>query len=710
MNMLDYFQNTNLDAVNKTADEVNAMYSASEGEAKIKRDTSESQKMLNDIADLLSGKRNTTSPKKTSTSLGTLDVSGLFSSTSSDSDDPFASGSSVFDAIKSGTSTYTNLSDMEGTELYDNANRQCSAITHDECTGDASFNLARSAYSVMITQDCNLYEKNINAKKETVQNTIRTAEKYLRDARLEEYRAHNSKDVNECMDKVETAMRAATACGPNYEKCMDYTGRYINSTTGEPIYSKALFDLNNLIVLDGSANVLGGDNKPFNDFLDSRKMFATTALDTCRSIADDVWTEFKRSALIQIAQAQDAKIQSVKDSCVETIAECYDTQSGALNQYGDDEINKRTGAMNAIAAHEMCRDSVLACASLYGDPGACEYDDKTKKITQKTGANVGRCGLDSLLAYVNAVDSVRVSKGCEDALRDYVDELCADDTDFNFGYPWGCRGKTRQFLVNDLTAQERELCGVELLASSNGDIASGRSAVPMRNVVRARGGLGENTFDANVAPYVAASDALNTKLNNNIIGIKTDPNNSAVSNLVSRIVDEIANKLDNMLSQQCLEYGGYWLAKGKNGTYVDTVNDDIANSNSMPIKDFYDYVYNGRSDESWGKCVENTILSRCLAQNDTANPDIVYATYDQNTGMCILSDAWHKRACEEWLGGYMSGDVCRVSRSEYDSAYRSQITKAPNTPPSGGNPTPYIPAIDIGDADMGVDDSAPALD
>ena len=34
-------------------------------------------------------------------------------------------------------------------------------------------------------------------------------------------------------------------------------------------------------------------------------MFATSALDTCRDIADVVWTEFKRSALIEIAQAQD---------------------------------------------------------------------------------------------------------------------------------------------------------------------------------------------------------------------------------------------------------------------------------------------------------------------------------------------------------------------------------------------------------------------
>ncbi|MCQ2571501.1 MAG: hypothetical protein MJ165_00675 [Alphaproteobacteria bacterium] len=462
LTMLADFQDNNLNAVDKTAEEVNAMYSASEGEAAIKRDTSASQKLLDSIADVLSGKKKTT--KKSSATLANMSVGvldlGSFGGTSSD--DIWGGSSSTFSdnansIFNTRSNVETNLSEMEGAELYSNANRQCMEITRGECNSDAMFNLARSAYSIMITQDCNLYEKNIDAKKESVQQTVRTAEKYLREARLEEYRAHNSKDVNDCLNKVETAIKQPTACGPNYEKCLDYTGRYINMTTGEPIYSKALFGLNDLIVLNGSADVLSA-NEGFNTFLDERKMFVTQALDSCRSIADTVWYEFKRTALIQIAQAQDAKIEEVKASCVQTMKSCYDEQTGALNELATESVSSTTGALSAIAAHDMCKDQVLACAALYGNPDSCVYDDKTKTVKDKDGG----CGLKSLLAYVNTVDSVKVSQGCETSLREYAQELCAS-SDENHEYPWGCRlisfGK-----VKALLAERAELfCGQKLI-------------------------------------------------------------------------------------------------------------------------------------------------------------------------------------------------------------------------------------------------------
>ena len=651
IDMLADFQNSNLDAVDKTADEVAAMYSASAGEAAIKRDTSASQKMLNNISEILSGKKSYSRPtpsKSSSQSLGVLDLSGLFSSSSSSSDDPFGSESSLFDSVSlfGNGSNYTDMSSMEGTELYDAANRQCSAITKEECSGDAVFNLARSAYSIMITQDCNLYEKSINAKKESVQNTVRTAEKYLRDARLEEYRAHNSKDVNDCMDKVETAMRQSTACGPNYEKCMDYTGRYINNTTGEPIYSKALFDLNNLIVLDGSADVLSGENRNFDKFLDGRKMFAEQALDGCRSIADDVWTEFKRSALIQIAQAQDAKIQEVKDSCVETIGTCYNKQTGDLNELADDEINEKTGARSAIAAHNMCRDQVLACSALYGDPGACVYDDKTKTIKQKENSS-GTCGLNSLLAYVDTVDSVRVQKGCETALRKYADELCADDSD------------SKHKLTNLMDTQKDIYCGVDLLEA---DAVTGRAAV-RNKVMRARAGAAKASVGANNTDESAQQ--LSNPTQDNKRGLDTSLNARVVDvdNMVKNIVNDIAQRLDNMLAAKCAEYGGYWFSADH---LRDNVNNTVSNATtSEPIKEFYNAIYNGTRDVSWGRCVENTVASRCEAQNDETAT--VYARYDEERGICALTNDWYKRACEEWLGGEYSNGTCRVARSKYDN-------------------------------------------
>ena len=73
------FENNNLTAVNLSAEEVNAMYSATEGEQAIKNDTSGAAELLSEISDLLSGNSRSSSSSTSSsgnsgTSLGILSV------------------------------------------------------------------------------------------------------------------------------------------------------------------------------------------------------------------------------------------------------------------------------------------------------------------------------------------------------------------------------------------------------------------------------------------------------------------------------------------------------------------------------------------------------------------------------------------------------------------------------------------------------------
>ncbi|MBR4859740.1 MAG: hypothetical protein IKV10_00395, partial [Alphaproteobacteria bacterium] len=70
--LLQQFEDNNLNAVDKSAAEVNAMYSATAGEAAIKTDVSGAQALLNSIGDLLSGKKTSieTSVNTNSGSLG----------------------------------------------------------------------------------------------------------------------------------------------------------------------------------------------------------------------------------------------------------------------------------------------------------------------------------------------------------------------------------------------------------------------------------------------------------------------------------------------------------------------------------------------------------------------------------------------------------------------------------------------------------------
>lgn len=595
LGMLADFQNKNLDAVDKTAAEVTAMYMASEGEKAIKKDTSASQKLLNNINNLLSGK-STIKTNNNLNSLGVLD----FSSFTFDEDDIWGETSSIF-----GGDSASNIANLEGKALYNKANKQCVQVVQEACGNDVTFNLVRSNYSIMISQDCNLIQKNINAKRASVEDVVRKAQKYLRDARLEEYRAHNSADVLECLGKVETAMKNPLACGENYERCMDYTGKYINFETGEAIYSKELFGLNSLIILDGSADVLKA-NSEYDKWLDKNtKKFAESALDNCRDISDVVWREFKRSALIQMAQAQDDRIKKIKDSCVETIKDCYDEKSETL--YDIDYTDAQaTGALVAVATRGTCYDEVLKCSALYGDPSGCKFDDKTKKLTNAPGK---KCGLQSLLAFVDTVDSVKVAEGCKLALTKYAHELCDPRIDDeNAVYPEGCALMPKEELRAKMEKYRKTFCPTDMV---NDDEA--------------------NTLATSAETY-------------NI-------------RIMNQVIQDIYTELKLAFTAGCEAVDGRWTTVAPNSA-------DLLN------QDFYSTYYgmsnsqvsltgaNGYLIEEIGWCIVNSEQQQCIDLNINGHQ---YATWNWENGQCELTDAGYQHLCVDNLGGSWVGGLCSVS-------------------------------------------------
>ena len=595
--LLQKFEDNNLNAVDKTAAEVNAMYTATVGEAAIKNDVSGAQSILNEIGDLLSGKKKPGQKEETTTmDLSTLDFTVNV-------DDIWGSSNSLFDVNEDNTS----IADLEGKALFNSARKQCLELTKDSCTSDAVLNMSISSYDIMITQDCNLYEKKIDSQREAVMKTVRQAEKILREARLEEYRAHNSADVNECITKVKAALLQDTACGEDYKRCLDYSGAYINQTTGEPIYSPRLFEIVNLITLEGATGNLDvlGQNKPFNEFLDSKRVFAEKALDSCRDIADTAWTEFKRSALLEIAQAQDEKIEEVKNSCVETMKECYDAQSGALKSF-DDTQSQYTGALSAAAAKSMCQDKVTACAALYSKGGnECKFDGNGKI---KKGSDQTKCGLEALLNFVNAVDNIKMNEGCAEALTNYVTkDLCvplAGEADR--AYPWGCRNMTQDNLRKSIEARAGEYCVNFKKDDKTGD-------------------------------YTGSDEV-------------------TVNNLIADVEAELAL----MFSNECTKLGGIWM------DMADTTgneNDKYKNSINMGGQghtQFYMLMNAGSKDAAtnsvgaYGQCLENSIKTQCELQSQATDGA---ATYNEETGQCTFTDAWYANQCG-LINGYFADGVC----------------------------------------------------
>ncbi len=589
MIMLQQFQDNNLDAVDKTAAEVEAMYTATVGEQAIKRDTSAAAQMLENINNLLDGKKSTSLSAGASTSLGILDLDF-----SSDLGDIWSGGdaSSIF------SSGEIDLSTLEGTALFNAAQNQCVRLSQNNCENDAVFSMSKSSYNILINQDCNIYEKTLNTKREKVAAAVRMAEKYLREARLEEYRSHNSADVNECVAKVRTAILADTACGENYKRCLDPTGAYID-TNGNAIYTPRLFELEDMISL-GGWNSTNQDilvqNQRYDKYLDGYRKYVTRELNTCRDIADFVWTEFKRNAIIEIAQAQSEKIEEEKSSCVNTIAQCYDSTTQQLASM-DKNTATATGAIGRYAATNMCAEDVATCALLWAPKGVqitCNFDGRG----HITSGDAEACGLASLVNYVQTVDSLNLVSKCADAIDEYVTNLCTPTTG-NRGYPYECRNMNSDAIASNI-----------------------------RNYAIA------NCMDP-TAEYKDNFDSL-------------DPQ---IQTKVELLVEDVRKAMRNSLGNICESLGGLWYEDIQTGDELVVFYSDVfgrGQSNTVA--------------NPWGYCYENSDRLKCESYNYSFGDDIELTSWDSATETCTFYYEWYKYMCEEVLSGYYESNMCYVGQ------------------------------------------------
>ncbi|MDR1207034.1 MAG: hypothetical protein LBK26_01315 [Rickettsiales bacterium] len=560
-NMLQNFADTYLEAVELSSAEAGAMYSATAGEKAVKKsDSTAAGKMLTQIENLLSGKSEPTQKKTT------LDFSSLNFGTAMDD---IWGGSDSDNWMLGGGN---NTANMEGQALFNSVNRQCAELAKSSCESENVIQMVRSAYSILISNDCSSYEKKINSTKEQVAQKVREANSVLRAARLQEYRDHNSASINECVAKVRADVMDEYACGPEWKRCLDFTGRYINPTTGEPVFTPVLFELASQIELSSTI----GENRSatgtsnFLQELDKFKNRATASLDSCRDDADTVWSIFKDQALIEIAQAQDRKIEEVKESCVETMKICYDKQSGALKSF-DDTTAQAAGAMSARAAKAMCADKVSACASLYGNGSEnCAFDASNGKLADATS-----CGpaVSALLNFVNAVDNVKIQEGCEVALKNYATEICTPAVSGQ-KFPFQCR-------LMKLGAK-----------------TDGKGASTVTNTLYAALNIRADTYCNETRGTFEA----NTEV------------------LIDKIANEVRDVLRNMLADECDKVSGLW-------------QDDIPTGSPAPEaeKMFIGNVFGGNADQSenWGFCEKNSVLAQCNIMEGTYNSANQTCNFDE---------------------------------------------------------------------------------
>lgn len=661
--LITQFNDNNLFAIGLSGDEVNAMYSASEGEAAMKKDTSASAQMLANINDLLSGKKKSTSSSssavKRNTSLGNGSGGLNLDFSSGDiwggGDDIFSSGgsSSIFGG---GSSNAIDLENLEGSELYNAVHKQCMEASSTCSANQSSGNMVTSAYTVLIAQDCSMYEKSLDTKKVALESMIRDANNAMMDARLEDFRAKNSATMNECIDNIRSAMQEQYICGANWDRCLDFTGQFINPTTGEILYTQRLFDLGNQMDLTAAdAFSPSGPNAPFINSLNAKRSQVTQAFSTCRDNADDAWSAFMQQALIEISQAQAAKIEEVKGTCVDTMKECYDKQTGAMKRFSSDVdealsavTQSASAALGQRTAAAMCEEKVFACAALFSPPGACVLTDGA--ISNATSCQDARgqttsdcqCGLQSLLDMVDLVDDVKVSTMCKSELKRYMEETCGPISESS-PFPYGCRHRplTGSGSIFEMLVQR----AMVVCKDPNSTTLDADAQKSIRDIM--------NEMNLGMQPIMrdaCESGGLGVWVNQIPASGKIDIVPSWVS-AVYTSVENFANVVPGGVVVQ--------LGRGSEQSPASTTTGTVAYSDvseSSIINGFPGSQESMAVPTAWGYCQFMDLAMKCEAANQLVGYPV--ATFDNMSRICNLTPSYYEVVCVGVLGGLWDGTNC----------------------------------------------------
>ena len=392
------FRDLNIAIIPKTAGEVNAMLNATAGEtvmAKTK-DNSDAAKQLTNIGNLLQDAKN-----KSLSTAGQRDIAGDIKSIWATTN--LASG--------------VNIANLSGEALYTAVHSQCADLVAEHCESRSTLNMVVAAYGMYIENDCSLLSGALDKKKDNTNATIRETEREMNSARLDNYNAHNSTSINDCVAKVRRDITADNACGTDYIHCLDVSGLYLNKATGEPIYTADFYQLETMVSLSGDI-LTNQTNRMLVAELNRKREFAEKSLSTCQDLSEEVWDEFKRQAITEIYQGQQSRIRRVKDECLDVVNKCYDQQTASLRDFSNTKEQLLLGSQLELS-EQLCQEKLAACSNLYGG---------------------GDAGMQELIDTMYNITSQKIAQNCLTTLQEYVTSICAvPPSDTTHTYPYACR-------------------------------------------------------------------------------------------------------------------------------------------------------------------------------------------------------------------------------------------------------------------------------
>lgn len=340
--------NDRLLAVNMDKEDAEAMLKSTAGEdAYNDPDKSASQKALDEILKKIKAKTGETQQTQ---SLAAI----TFSAANMDGD--------MFDAVDSMLGAETAA--KEGDALYRAALPTCVEMANEVCE-PADVKIVQSAYQMSIEQDCNTLSKNYALLKSTALEKAKEGSALLDMSRLTNYQERNSADILACAKQMIEMVNTDAVCGGNFDKCLDWTGKYIDPSTGSAILSEDLADLGDMLT-PPAANERWADipaNASMVRFLESKKLYIEPAMKNCEEISAAAWDNFMEDALAKIKIAQRKKLDDMRQSCTVLVGQCKSEQMQSIQDF-DARALSIFGVLANVMVSSMCSDVQSACGAL----------------------------------------------------------------------------------------------------------------------------------------------------------------------------------------------------------------------------------------------------------------------------------------------------------------------------------------------------------
>lgn len=264
-----------------------------------------------------------------------------------------------------GASAVSPIDGKDGDALHRAAAELCVAQI-PECQSEIQ--MLQMMYAQRIKSDCAAYENSLKQQKNSSAQKLAAAERALREAALDQYRAANKYDLGQCTVEFKKCMQTTGGCGDDFSGCASIVAMDATNTRQSTSRQAKNYQIKGVATnIEISASTY--------DALMAKKPLCESITKSCVNVAGQVWDTFLREVAPQVKNAELIAEDKARQDCIGNISSCFqkackDTMDPKDPDGSYDMCLSRPGTML-----NLCRVPLNACGIDASSEAAAEKSD-----------------------------------------------------------------------------------------------------------------------------------------------------------------------------------------------------------------------------------------------------------------------------------------------------------------------------------------------